>query len=230
MIGEQLRRGREHKGWNQEQGALRLGVSQPYLSLLENGGRRVPEKLVRKAVRAYKLSAATLPLVASWDDLRPTDQDTLALELAALGYPALSYLGTRRRKRNPAEVLISGLNTPNLDSRIIEALPWIVWNFPEMDWWWLTGAAKLHDLQNRLGFVIGVARMVAENFGERAKASMLAQREAELDRSRLAREDTLCHDSLTMVERRWLRENRTREAKHWGLLTDLTPEHLSYAA
>ena len=230
MTGEQLRTGREKKRWNQEQAALRLGVSQPYLSLLERGGRRVPEKLGRKAARVYGLSAATLPLEVTLEDLRTVGQDTLATDLAALGYPGLSYLGARRRKKNPAEVLLLGLNTADLDSRLIEALPWIVWNFPEMDWRWLTQAAKVHDLQNRLGFVTSIARKVAENHREREKASLLAQRESELERSRLAREDTLCHDSLTKVERHWLRKHRTKEARHWGLLTDLSPEHLSYAA
>lgn len=230
MNGVQLKFGRESKGWNQEQAALRLGVSQPYLSLLERGERRVPEKLGRKAAHVYGLSAATLPLEATLEDLRTVGQVTLATDLSALGYPGLSYLGTRRRKKNPAEVLLLGLNTADLDTRLVEALPWVVWNFPEMDWRWLTRAAKLHDLQNRLGFVTTIARKVAENHGEREKAALLAQRESELEGSRLAREDTLCHDSLTEVEKHWLREHRTTEAKHWGLLTDLSPEHLSYAA
>lgn len=230
MTGEQLRTGREKKGWHQEQAALRLGVSQPYLSLLERGGRPVPEKLGRKAARVYGLSAATLPLEASFEEFRPADQDMLAADLAALGYPALSYLSARRRKKNPAEVLLSALNSADLDSRLVEALPWVMWNFPEIDWQWLTRAAKLHDLQNRLGFVTAVARLVAETSRDREKADLLARRETELERSRLAREDTLCHDSLTLAERRWLQEHRTKEARHWGLLTDLAPEHLSYAA
>jgi hypothetical protein len=51
-----------------------------------------------------------------------------------------------------------------------------------------------------------------------------------LEPSRLAREDTLCHDSMTNVERRWLREHRSPHAAHWNLLTDLRREHLPYAA
>ena len=223
MTGEQLKSGRERKGWNQERAALRLGVSQPYLSLLEGGGRRVPEKLGRKAAGVYGLSAATLPLEATLEALKDVGQDALAADLAALGYPGLSYLGTRTRKKNPAEVLLSGLSTADLESRLVEALPWVVWSFPEMDWQWLKRAAKLHDLQNRLGFVTSVARGLAEKHGEREKADLLAQRILELEWSRLAREDTLCHDSLTEAERRWLREHRTQEAAHWNLLTDLTP-------
>ncbi|HEX9002364.1 MAG TPA: hypothetical protein VGB07_20825, partial [Blastocatellia bacterium] len=93
----------------------------------------------------------------------------------------------------------------------------------------LTNAAKLNDLQNRLGFVVNVARRLAERQGEREKVALLAQQEMTLERSRLFREDTLCHDSLTAAERRWLRKNRPPEARHWRLLTDLSPEHLDYA-
>jgi len=156
-------------------------------------------------------------------------EQTLAFDLAALGYPGLSYLVSRRKKKNPAEVLLAALSADSLDSRLIEALPWVVWQFPELDWQWLTNAAKLNDLQNRLGFVVNVARRLAERQGEREKVALLAQQEMTLERSRLFREDTLCHDSLTAAERRWLRKNRPPEARHWRLLTDLSPEHLDYA-
>jgi transcriptional regulator with XRE-family HTH domain len=230
MAGEQLRAGREKKGWNQARAARHLGVSQPYLSLLERGERRAPERLARKAADIYGLSAAALPLEVASEELHTARQGTLARDLAALGYPGLAYLGARQRKRNPAEVLLSGLNTADLDSRLVEALPWVVWNFPDIDWRWVTRVAKLNDLQNRLGFVTDVARRIAEKYGEEEKTKLLAERTAELEWSRLAREDTLCHDSLTAAERRWLREHRSAEAEHWGLLTDLAPEHLSYAA
>lgn len=189
----------------------------------------MPERLARKAASVYRLSAATLPVGTTRENVRPADENALAFELASLGYPGLSYLKPRRRK-NPAEVLLSALSTPNLDSRLIEALPWVVWKYPELDWQWLVGAAKVNDLQNRLGFVTNVARRLAEKLGERDKAALLGRQESALERSRLVREDTLCHDSLTEAERRWLREHRPEEAKHWGLLTDLSPEHLSYAA
>ncbi len=230
MMTEQLLKGRKQKGWNQEQAALRLGVSQPYLSLLERGGRRVPQALARKAASVYGLTAAVLPVEMRWDSVRPTDENTLASELASLGYPGLSYLKPRRKQKNPAEVLLSALSAGDLDSRLVEALPWVVWKFPEMDWGWLMVAAKVHDLQNRLGFVTGVARQLAEQSGETDKTAQILRRESELERSRLAREDTLCHDSLTESERRWLRQHRSAGARHWRLLTDLAPEHITHAA
>lgn len=229
MTGEQLRSAREQKGWNQEQARLKLGVSQAYLSLLERGERRVPEKLALKAVRVYGLSHVFLPLKSDRDQSQPVDDDRLASDLTALGYPGLSHLKSNGRRMNPAELLLSALGKDNLDSRLVEALPWVVWKFPDLDWQWLTNSAKVNDLQNRLGFVTNVARRLAQLRGDHEKAELLARQESALERSRLVREDTLCHESLTEVERRWLRKNRPAEAKHWRLLTDLTPEQLNHA-
>jgi transcriptional regulator with XRE-family HTH domain len=228
MSGTDLQAGREQKGWTQEHAARKLGVSQPYLSLLEKGTRRVPEKLARKAATLYGLSAAKLPLKTGWHNVPANNDDALASDLAALGYPGLSYLKSRR-KRNPAEVMLSALRTDNLDSRLAEALPWVLLKHPDLNWEWLVGAAKVNDLQNKLGFVTNVARRLAEKLGEQETVSLLREQESTLERSRLVREDTLCHNSLTQSERRWLRSNRSDEAKHWNLLTDLSPEHLSHA-
>lgn len=227
MTGTDLLTGREEKGWTQEQAALKLGVSQPYLSLLEQGTRRVPEKLARKAAALYGLSAATLPMKTSYN-VEATDADVLASDLAALGYPGLSYMKSRR-KRNPAEVVLSALRADNLDSRLAEALPWLLLKHPDLDWEWLVRAAKVNDLQNKLGFLTNVARRLAEQLGKQEAASLLGEHESVLERSRLVREETLCHASLTQSERRWLQSNRSDEARHWNLLTDLSPEHLSHA-
>lgn len=231
MNGELLLQGRKRKGWSQEQAAPRLGVSQPYLSLLERGVRRAPPALARKAATVYGLTPAALPFDKGWDSVRPADENELASELASLGYPGLSYLKPRRgKKKNPAEVLLRALSAGDLDSRLVEALPWVLWKFPDMDWEWLTAAAKVHDLQNKLGYLTAVARGLAEQSGEADKAAQLRLYEAALERSRLAREGTLCHDSLTEAERRWLRRHRTAEARRWRLLTDLAVEHLNHAA
>ncbi len=228
MTGKDLRLGRGQKGWTQEEAASRLSVSQPYLSLMEKGTRRVPEKLARKVAAAYGLSAATLPVETSWDSVKPKNANTLAVDLATLGYPGFSYIKSGRKK-NPGEVLLSALSSTCLESRVAEALPWVLLKYPDLDWKSLVSAAKVMDLQNKLGFVTCVARRVAEKRGETGKAELLRKRESALERSRLLVEDTLCNDSLTQAERRWLETNRPEEAKYWRLLTDLSPEHLSYA-
>src|SRR5258708_32331137 len=109
MLGEHLREGRELKRWTQGEAASKLGVSQPYLSLLEKGMRRVPEKLARKAATAYGLSPVTLPVEADWDTVQHKDESALAADLAALGYPGLSHLKPRRRNEKPTNGLVPAL-------------------------------------------------------------------------------------------------------------------------
>jgi transcriptional regulator with XRE-family HTH domain len=228
MQGTDLRRGRVSKGWTQEEAAARLGVSQPYLSLLEKGSRRVPEKLALKATTLFGLSPARLPMKTSWHSVQSEESEVLASDLAALRYPGFAYLKSTR-KRNPAEVLVSALSSKNLDARLTEALPWLLVKYPDLDWQWLVRAAKVNDLQNKLGFLTSVARRLAEKLAKHETAAQLRDKESLLERSRLVKEETLCHESLSTAEREWLRSNRTQEAVHWHLLTDLSPEHLTYA-
>ena len=229
MNGLDLKKGRERKGWTQQEAASRLGVSQPYLSLLEKELRRVPEKLARRAATAFRLSAATLPAQTKWNAVQHKNEAALAADLAALGYRGFSHL-KNGRKKNPAEVLLSALSAKDLNSRVTEALPWILLEYPDLDWESLILEVKARDLQNRLGFLISLARRVAEQRGDDFKAELLRSKEDALARSRLLLEDTLCHNSLTVVERRWLDSARSEEAKYWRLLTDLKPEHLKYAS
>jgi transcriptional regulator with XRE-family HTH domain len=62
MTGMELRRARKRKGWNQQQASARLGVSQPYLSLLERRHRRLTPRLVAHATRVFGLPLTSLPL------------------------------------------------------------------------------------------------------------------------------------------------------------------------
>ena len=226
MTGKDLHHARTEKGWTQEDTARRLGVSQPYLSLLENGSRRVPAKLAHRASTLFDLSPTSLPMKANWHSLGETENALLASDLSALGYPGFAYL-KYTRKRNPAEVLLSALSANDLEPRLTEALPWVLVTYPDLDWEWLLRAVKVHDLQNKLGFLTSVARRFAWKLGKRDAAAIMRDKESLLEHSRLVRQETLCHESLTRAERKWLKSNRSKEAKHWHLLTDLSPEHLS---
>lgn len=206
--------------------ARRLGVTQAYVSMLERGRRPLTPALRDRVASVYGLGAAALAVT---DDRSPMRSDEVAKSLAALGYAPLAYLRSRRRL-NPAEVLLRALSHPDLESRVAEGLPWVLVRYPELDWGWLVREAKLADVQNRLGFVVTLARQLAERGRDAALAALLTQPEAELERSRLAREDTFCRASMTQAERRWLRTARSPEAAHWNLLTGLRTEHLRYAA
>ena len=225
-----LRSGRLAKGLSQVQAAARLGVSQSYLAMLESGRRRLTPGLARRAMKVYDLSPTVLPPSEVLSRHR-VDAETLAKDLAGLGYPGFAYLRPQNWKpKNPSDVLLAALAQDDLDARLVEALPWLVLKYWPLDREWLVREAKLRDLQNRLGFVVSLARRVAGRARDERKARALSELETELERSRLAREDTLCKASLPEPERRWLAENRPQDAKHWNVLTDWTADALRYLA
>jgi transcriptional regulator with XRE-family HTH domain len=231
MNGEELRGARLRAGWTQQQAAGRLGVTQAYLSMVEHGRRVLPAVLARRAVGVLHASPTALPLREDWVS-PPSDNDRLRSELAGLGYPGFAHVHGRAR-HNPAEVLLNALNKSELDTRVVEGLPWLAFTYADLDWDWAVQNAKLHDLQNRLGFVTTLAcRLGASESSNQStdeqRSRRLKEYAAVLDRSRLAKEDTLCHDSLTEAERKWLRVNRSAEAGHWNLLTDMKAENLPH--
>lgn len=227
MTGLQLRQARQNAGWTQEKTAARLGVTQAYLSMMEKGRRSVSAELAARAVSLLKAPPTALPLAGEENPSRAASDFQTAL--GSLGYPGFSYLHHGKR-RNPAEVLFLALDQADLDSRVVEALPWLAFTFADLDWNWLVPQVKVRDRQNRLGFVVRLANEVAGRRSAKERHSTLEKVEAGLERSRLAREDTLCHDSMTVAERKWLRQKRPASAEHWNLLSDLTVEHLAWAA
>jgi transcriptional regulator with XRE-family HTH domain len=229
MSGEELREARLRAGWTQQQAAGRLGITQAYLSMAEHGHRLLPPVLARKAVEVLHASPTALPLRGGWVSAS-SDSGKLRSELAGLGYPGFAHVRGRVR-HNPAEVLLNALNQSELDTRVVEGLPWLAFTYANLDWDWAVQNAKLRDLQNRLGFVTTLASQLGTSQSsnepiEEPRLRRLKEYVAVLDRSRLAKEDTLCHDSLTETERKWLRANRPAEAAHWNLLTDMNAENL----
>ena len=227
MNGEALKEARQQKGWTQQEAARKLGVTQAYLSMLEHGYRALPNNLARKAVETLGAPATALPFRTEAFVGR-LDSEKLRAELAALGYPGFAHLRGKTR-HNPAEVLNGALNQSDLDSCVVEGLPWVVLRYVDMDWDWLVQNAKLLDRQNRLGFVATLAYRLAAKSAEPDRFRKLKEYLAVLERSRLVKEDTLCHDSMTEAEREWLRLNRPAVAARWNLLTDMKAEDLPYS-
>lgn len=227
MTGAQLRRIRKQAGQTQVNAAAILGVSQTYMSLLEKGERRITLDLSKRAARTFGSDPVTIPFETELWKVKPTVDERLDEELAALGYPGYSHL-KKGRKRNPAEVLIGALSAHDLDVRSVEALPWLVFRYFNLDWKSVIFAAKIKDIQNRLGFIVNVARRLSELAGDKKRAAILLAIEEDLSDSRLLKEATLCRDSMTNVEKRWLRANRPPEAEYWRLLTGISPEYLDH--
>jgi transcriptional regulator with XRE-family HTH domain len=224
MTGDQLRVGRQNSGLTQHQAASVLGVSQSYLSQLETGYREIPNGLARKATSVYRLSPTNLPLPGR--DRLLLSADEIEQQLVALGYPRFPRRPVRRRS-NPAELILGSLLNPDLEVRLVEGLPWILVSYSDLDWSWLIERCKLANLQNRLGYLVQLARELAK---DPLALKRLSEAHTELEHSRLAVEGTLCHESMAPAEKRWLRTHRPAVARYWNLLTDLTVKDLDYAA
>ncbi|MEQ1759292.1 MAG: helix-turn-helix transcriptional regulator [Vicinamibacterales bacterium] len=225
LTGRELRQGRERKDWTQAELARRLGVSQGYVSLMESDERAVPRSLASRLVPLLGLSASHLPLEESGE---PLQAERVAAALGTLGYAGFAHL-RRRVRLNPAELVVRTLGRDRLDARLVEALPWVLLHFPDMDWAWLVSQAKLHDLQNRLGCVVTVARALAERLGHASTTATLRTWEEVLERSRLQLEDAFGGEALTDAERRWLRTHRSGEAARWNMLSRLSADSVTHA-
>jgi len=91
-MSEELKNARHEAGWTQERLAKRLGVTQAYLSLMEGGKRRVPDRVKRHVTALFGLPPTYLPLSALPRATDPTKADVeLEQGLARLGYPGLAY-------------------------------------------------------------------------------------------------------------------------------------------
>ncbi len=204
-----LQHWRKRNNLTQVDAATLLGVSQPYLSLLEKGARPVTAAL-RSRVDAFRRAAR-----------KESDDERFRAQLSAFGYPGFAHVTPTRAKPSPDAFLVSVLTQSNVDARIVEALPWLVRRYAvQLDLPWLVRQAKLRNLQNRLGFLLQAAGV---------ESPELSAAVAELDRARLLQEDTLCWDSMPAATREWMRENRSPLAQHWNVVTTLQPEVLNNA-
>lgn len=216
MNAGELKQARLKRGYNQGEAAARAGVTQAYFSMLENGRRAPSSELARKLMRLYGLAPTALPVSDLPGRVSP---DFWASELASLGYPGFAHLAGRKRV-NPASFLLTALAQPNLEARVAEALPWLVFRYPDMNFDWLVPQARMKNLQNRLGFAVTLARLAG-------RRENLAPFERVLGESKLEKQDSFCKE-LTEPERRWLQEHSSPEARQWNLLSDLGPNVLRY--
>jgi transcriptional regulator with XRE-family HTH domain len=209
---------------SQVEAAAQLGVSQTLLSLMEKGERSVTPAVAQRAVTHLHATPELLPVSTK---TRHSD-DQLAADLGALGYPGYGYL--RSQPRNPAEVFFDALDRSDLDARLEEALPWLPLRYSNMDWNWLTTQAKVHNRQNRLGFVVALSAKVAKKHAKRDVVKRLSQVVKTLEEGRLAKTDTLCQESWPPSQRKFAHNQRSVLAAHWKLDTRLTEENLAYFA
>src|SRR5215469_3413528 len=182
MDARVLHEARRNKKWTQEQTACALGVTQAYLSMVEKGRRPVSDTLARKVLKVLDLPPTALPLRSNAVTARfQSREHDYGRDLGELGYPGFAYL-RKNARRNPAAVLFDSLNESDLDTRVAEALPWLVLTYVDMDWDWLVRNVKLCDRQNRLGFAVSLASQVAEARNEKNGSQELHKHLAMIER------------------------------------------------
>lgn len=189
MNGEQILKERLSRNWEQFKTAARLKVSQPYLSLIEAGKRPVTESVARRAINLFNLPPTSLPLKNEIESANIKSEDYLAAQIANLGYGKFSHLKKKLKKINPAVILISALKTDDLESRIVESLPWLVYKFPKMDWSQVIKSAKISNAQNRLGYILSLAYKRAKNEPDKEKKILFKELLSDLEKSKLFCED-----------------------------------------
>lgn len=205
-----LQEWRRQNSFTQVDAASLLGVSQPYLSLLESGARPLT-----KALRA-RMKGVNRSCSAESRDDRFRDQ------LSAFGYPPFAHVSPARVKPSPDVFLVSVLMRPDVDARVVEALPWMVRTYAtRMNFPWLVQQAKLANLQNQMGFLLGASGSEAPKLTDAVDA---------LEQARLLEEATLCWASMPPPTRKWVRQHRSPLARHWNLVTMLQPEKSRHAA
>jgi transcriptional regulator with XRE-family HTH domain len=231
MTAAEWTTGRKEAGLTQVTAARSLGVSQPYLSQLEKGLRVASDALARRAARLYELPPTALPLPGG--NVRDVSPNDLQRRFAALGYPGFEHVRSGA-VTNPAETVLNAVVKRDLDTRLVEAVPWVLSTYPDLDWDWLRDHAKLHNAQNRLGYLVWLAYQTSDSTScalpaRQSAVEVLSKWRMELEEARLASEGTLCRDSMPERERTWLRKNRPEAAVHWNLLTSLSADQLPYA-
>ena len=94
MTGEELKSARTASNWTQSEAALRLGVTQAYLSMVERGSRAVSNDLASEVVRVFPLPATARPI--EHRAVSSGGEEFFKRALGELGYPGFAYLESQQ--------------------------------------------------------------------------------------------------------------------------------------
>ncbi len=122
---------------------------------------------------------------------------------------------------------MAALACDRLDEIVVEALPWLVLRYDNLDWQWLLAEARRRGVQNRLGFVVSLAVRAAAGSLGMDRLTRLAAIEEDLFACRLPKQET-----------RWLRmpparrqsaaARSSQEAAQWGVPSSLRPDEIRF--
>lgn len=152
--------------------------------------------------------------------------------LGALGYPGFVSLFSEieaEEGHDPAVVLMAALACDRLEDSVLEALPWLVLRYGNLDWNWLVAEARRRSVQNRLGFVVSLALRASAGSLGMEQLTRLAAIEEELFACRLPRQETRWL-RVPPAKREFIAARRGEEAAQWGVPSCLRPDELRFLA
>lgn len=150
--------------------------------------------------------------------------------LGALGYPGFRSLFSEieaEQDHDPAVVLMAAIVCDRQQDPVIEALPWLVLRYENLDWNWLLAEARRRGVQNRLGFVVSLAVRAGAGSLGMDRLTRLAAVEEELFACRLARQETRWL-RVPPSQRGFIAARRSQEAALWGVPCCLRPEEIRF--
>ena len=97
-----------------------------------------------------------------------------------------------------------------------------------MDWSKVIKTVKIADSQNRLGFLLSLVYDKAKKANDQDKRNLIKELLLSLEKSKLYKQDSFQRQKLTESEKTWLKKNRSKNARFWRVLSNLTAEHLTF--
>lgn len=168
------------------------------------------------------------------------DEDYPEKALAVLGYPGFAYLTRyikfetqRERTPNPTELIQWAIAENVLNTRIMEALPWLLAAYvSRIDWKSLIDNAQKQGVQNWLGYLVCLALKLVESkpsLSHPEAQRLLKKSSLQFQEIRHTREQTLMNEEIGPVMRTWVQANRPQEAAEWHILTTIAMDDLQHA-
>ncbi len=223
ILARNLKALRLKAGLSQSDLARKAGTLQPRVAVMESEDHptlprlewlgRLAEAL---GVTLSELFSGRAMVEAESLSSLPEDEDNLAAHLKELGAP-LTGPSKKSRSFSP-EAVVLGVLRAIPSSRMVECLPGLLVN-QDMDYDKLLGLAKERGLVNRLGFVVDVAVTLADENGDRKKASRLRglSKKLWMERHKEAQEFLIGEAPKDSKFRNWLKKKTPRAGKKWGV-------------
>ena len=223
ILARNLRTFRLRAGLSQSDLAKKAGTSQPRVAVMESAEDPTLPRLEWLGRVAEALGVSLSDLLSEGVALEveplsslPENEDNLAAHLKELGAPLTGP--SKKNRAFSSEAAVLGVLRAVPSSRMVECLPGLLFK-KDLNHEKMLRFAKARGLVNRLGFVVDVSATLAEEVGDRQKASRLHALSKKLwtERDKEAEEYLMREAPEDSEFRNWLKKKTPRVGKKWGV-------------